>query len=107
MLDRNQGFSTMELQRTMGKMPDSAAYPEKWIGCLGPVAWPPRSPDLSPVGLSSWKHLKGHVYAVLLRSNEDLVAWLQAAVTAVDASILRRDRENAVRRTAAYFERLL
>jgi hypothetical protein len=28
--------------------------PHKWIGRGGPVAWPPRSPDLTPVDFFLW-----------------------------------------------------
>jgi len=24
-------------------------FPEKWIGTNGPISWPPRSPDLTPL----------------------------------------------------------
>ncbi|GFV30309.1 hypothetical protein TNCV_97841 [Trichonephila clavipes] len=24
-------------------------YPGKWVGCSGPVGWPPRAPDLNPL----------------------------------------------------------
>jgi hypothetical protein len=51
-----------------------------------------------------WVHLKKHVYAVPSRTIEDLVGRLQAAVTTVDTNLLRRVRENAVRRTAVYLE---
>lgn len=27
----------------------NATYPERWIGRLGPILWPPRSPDLNPL----------------------------------------------------------
>ncbi|GFV01333.1 uncharacterized protein TNCV_2125621 [Trichonephila clavipes] len=27
-------------------------FPNRWIGCGGPVAWPPRSPDLSSLDFS-------------------------------------------------------
>jgi hypothetical protein len=47
-----------------------------------------------------WGHLMENVYAVRFRTTGDLVARLQAAVTTVDASMLRCVRENAVRRTA-------
>jgi hypothetical protein len=49
-------------------------------------------------------HLKERVYAVCPRTIEDLVARLQAAVTAVDANMLRRVRENTVWRTAVSLE---
>jgi hypothetical protein len=51
-----------------------------------------------------WGHLKEQVYAVPPRTIEDLVQRLQAGVTTVDAHMLRRVRENAVRRTAVCLE---
>lgn len=34
-----------------------------WIGRAGPIAWPPRSPDLTPVDFWLWGHVKTLVYA--------------------------------------------
>uniref|UniRef100_A0AAR2KFA0 Tc1-like transposase DDE domain-containing protein n=1 Tax=Pygocentrus nattereri TaxID=42514 RepID=A0AAR2KFA0_PYGNA len=33
-------------------------FPGKWIGRRGPVEWPPRSPDLTPLDSYLWGHLK-------------------------------------------------
>jgi hypothetical protein len=30
------------------------SYPQRWIGRGGPVAWPPRSPDLNPLDFILW-----------------------------------------------------
>jgi hypothetical protein len=79
-------------------------YPGRWIGHGGPIAWPPQSPDLTPVDFFVWGNLKEHVYLVPHRTIEDLVGRLQEAVTMVDANMLRRVRENAVRRTAVCLE---
>jgi hypothetical protein len=38
-------------------------FPGHWIGRRGPVEWPPRSPDLSPLDFFLWGHLKSRVYA--------------------------------------------
>jgi hypothetical protein len=62
------------------------------------------SPDLTPMEVFLWGHLKEQVYAVPPRTIEDLVARLQAAVTTVDANILRCVRQNAVRRAAVCLE---
>lgn len=35
----------------------------RWIGRAGPIAWPPRSPDLNPLDFSIWGYLKSLVYA--------------------------------------------
>ncbi|KAJ4442849.1 hypothetical protein ANN_04442 [Periplaneta americana] len=33
-------------------------FPDRWIGRGGPIAWPPRSPDLNPLDFYLWGHLK-------------------------------------------------
>jgi hypothetical protein len=49
-------------------------------------------------------HLEEKVHAVPPRIIEDPVPRLQTSVTAVDANVLRRVRENAARRAAVYVE---
>ncbi|KAJ4440420.1 hypothetical protein ANN_08561 [Periplaneta americana] len=38
-------------------------FPDRWIGRGGPIAWPPRSPDLNPLDFYLWDHLKSLVYS--------------------------------------------
>ncbi|GBL85097.1 hypothetical protein AVEN_221321-1 [Araneus ventricosus] len=45
-------------------------YPRRWIGCVGPIAWPPRFP---------WGHLKLLFYATPVDTPEDLIAWIVVA----------------------------
>lgn len=37
-------------------------YPNKWIGRGGPLPWPARSPDLTPMDFYVWGHMKSIVY---------------------------------------------
>ncbi|KAJ4440508.1 hypothetical protein ANN_08649 [Periplaneta americana] len=37
--------------------------PDRWIGRGGPIAWPPRSPELNPLDFYLWGHLKSLVYS--------------------------------------------
>ncbi|GBO39420.1 hypothetical protein AVEN_68201-1 [Araneus ventricosus] len=37
-------------------------FPEKWIGLHGPVEFPPRSPDLTPMNFYLWGRLRTDVY---------------------------------------------
>jgi hypothetical protein len=55
----------------------NATYPGRWIGLGGPIAWPPQSPDLTPMDFFLWGHLMEQVYAVPPKIIEDLVARLQ------------------------------
>lgn len=47
-------------------------YPGKWIGRGGPIAWPPRSPDLNPVDLFIWGCYKELVYHTEFSTLEEL-----------------------------------
>ena len=38
------------------------SLPNRWLGHGGPVAWPPRSPDLTPLDYYLWGHMKTLVY---------------------------------------------
>ncbi|KAJ4448427.1 hypothetical protein ANN_10443 [Periplaneta americana] len=38
-------------------------FPARWTGRSGPIAWPPRSPDLNPLDFYLWGHLKLLVYS--------------------------------------------
>jgi hypothetical protein len=51
-----------------------------------------------------WEYLKQLVYAVLPRTIEDHAARLQAAVTVVNASMLRHVQENSLKCTAGCLE---
>ena len=37
-------------------------FPERWIGRDGPIPWPPRSPDITPLDVSLWGYVKDIVY---------------------------------------------
>lgn len=37
-------------------------FPNQWIGTHGPIRWPPRSPDLTPMDFFVWGFLKNEIY---------------------------------------------
>lgn len=43
-----------------------------WIGRGGTVAWPPRSPDLTPLDFYVWGYMKSEVYKTVVRDENDL-----------------------------------
>lgn len=49
-----------------------ATFTGKWIGRRGPVEYPPRSPDLTPLDFFFWGQLKNMVYQQRVRSIQDL-----------------------------------
>ena len=54
-------------------------YPNRWIGRGGPVAWPPRSPDLTPLDFFLRGTMEELVCATPVESEKDLVARIVAA----------------------------
>jgi transposase len=51
----------------------SEQYGNRWIGRNGPVTWPPRSPDLTPLDYFLWGYLKSEVYKEEFYSREQLL----------------------------------
>lgn len=91
-------------------------YPNRWIGRGGPVPWPPRSPDLTPLDFFLWGHMKSLVYETPVETEEDLIA--RIAVAAGDISdnprmiaSVHRSLENRCRlcidQNGRHFEHLL
>jgi len=48
------------------------SFPNHWLGRGGPVAWPPRSPDLTPLDYYLWGHMKMLVYETKVDSRAAL-----------------------------------
>ena len=80
----------------------TATYHHRWVGRGGPVAWPPRSPDLNPLDFYLWGHFKSLVYHTEVQNHQDLLQRIENA-----ADLIRREnrhetftkmRENWVRR---------
>lgn len=75
-------------------------FGEQWIGRGGPVAWPPRSPDLNPLDFYLWGHLKSIVYARPVNTVEELSDRIRAGFQQVRANpgIFERVRGSMLRR---------
>uniref|UniRef100_A0A803JU31 Tc1-like transposase DDE domain-containing protein n=1 Tax=Xenopus tropicalis TaxID=8364 RepID=A0A803JU31_XENTR len=58
------------------------------IGRRGPVEWPPRSPDLTPLDFYLWGHLKAIVYAVKIRDVQHLKLWILEACASISPAVL-------------------
>jgi len=57
----------------------SHCHSDFWIGRGGPVAWPPRSPDLTPTDFFLWDHIKILIYTSSVDSEEDLITRIVGA----------------------------
>ena len=58
-------------------------FPGRWVGRGGPIRWPARSPDLTPLDFYLWGHLKDVVYNSKVNSREELIQKIQGAALAI------------------------
>lgn len=73
-------------------------YPGRWIGRGGPIPWPPRSPDLSPIDFFLWGYMKSLVYETPVESDTDLVARVVAASGEVETQGMLANVRRSLRR---------
>ncbi|KAG8228356.1 hypothetical protein J437_LFUL006807 [Ladona fulva] len=61
-----------------------------WIGRGGPIAWPPRSPDITPLDFFFWGFVKDRVYATKADDIPMLRCRITDAIATVTEDMLRR-----------------
>ena len=73
-----------------------------WIGRRGPINWPARSPDLTPLDFFLWGHVKDMVYRTPCRNVTQLKRRITTAVRTISGEVLGnvwrnlKERLNAV-----------
>ena len=73
-------------------------FNERVISRNGPVEWPPRSCDLTPLNLFLWGHIKSLVYANKPATLDNLKDNIQHEIANVPVKMCARGVENWVRR---------
>lgn len=74
------------------------AFPYSWIGRDGPIPWPPRSPDLTPLDFYVWGRAKELVYATEVADREELVQRINAAFDLMKEEMLLRTTTVEIRK---------
>lgn len=91
-------------------------FPRRWIGRGGPVAWPARSPDLTPLDFFLWGEMKRLVYEHESNTVDELRERVVAAFETVKQNRfalgrlkdnLRRRAELCRQQEGSHFEQLL
>lgn len=75
-------------------------YGDRWIGRGGPVNWPARSPDLTPIDFFLWGHVKQLVFKKVCNSEAEMRSRIITAFEKIklDTEVLRRVRASVIRR---------
>jgi hypothetical protein len=84
----------------------NAKYPGRWIARGRPVAWPPRSPDLTPLDFFLWGHIRSLVYETPVPDEGTLLARILAASDEVCGmpDVFGRVNQSFLHRCNAYIE---
>lgn len=63
-------------------------FPDRWCGRGGPIPWPPRSPDLTPLDFFLWGFVKNIVYQTPVPSLDELKRRIVTAIQNVTPQML-------------------
>ena len=58
-------------------------FPNRWISREGPISWPPRSPDVTPLDFFLWGYVKSRVYESPVHDLGDLRDRIQLAMESI------------------------
>lgn len=85
----------------------NSQHGERWIGRGGPVPWPPRSPDLTPMDFFLWGEIKRRIFVEEAQSLADLRSKIESAFEEVknDTVILNKLKDNVQKRARLCLER--
>ena len=73
-------------------------FPLQWIGRKGPISWPPRSPDLTPLDFFFWSYVKKKVYHPKPETMDELKSRIQLVCREIPTSTLSAVQQNMVKR---------
>lgn len=73
-------------------------FEDRWMGRAGPIPWPARSPDLSPLDFWLWEYLKNKVYAKPPETLADLKTAIRQAVQAIPSTMINNAILNVKKR---------
>lgn len=73
-------------------------FTQPWIGRNGPIVWPSRSPDLTPMDFYLWGHYKQEVYSTPSTTREELIDKIYLAAHKMQQALNNMNLDNEVRR---------
>ncbi|GBN65768.1 hypothetical protein AVEN_97123-1 [Araneus ventricosus] len=65
-------------------------FPQRWIGRGAVMAWPPRSPDITPLDFYLWGYVKQRVYSERINDIDHLKQRITDVIHSVTPDVLTR-----------------
>jgi hypothetical protein len=86
----------------------------RWIGRGGPIGWPARSPDLTPMDFFLWGHIKQYAYKEQIEDRDELEDKIIEAFATITPDMVLNATTSLLRRAqlciechGGHFEQLL
>jgi hypothetical protein len=73
-------------------------FPGRWIGRDGPILWPPRSPDFTPMDFSVWGTVKNRCYASKPRNMNQLKEVIIEEFSKLDVAYCQKTCQHVMKR---------
>lgn len=73
-------------------------FPDRWVGKFGPIAWPPRSPDLTSCDNALWGLLKPQIISQKCQTINHLKDVITTAFQRIDHGTLQKIHKRTFRR---------
>lgn len=73
-------------------------FPNRWIGRRGPIEWPARSPDLTPLDYFLWGYLKSKVYVTRPANLEELQARIRQEIHQITPEVIDHVQQEFINR---------
>ncbi|GBM72091.1 hypothetical protein AVEN_212861-1, partial [Araneus ventricosus] len=80
---------TVLLHTTASEFLDTT-FPQRWIGRGAVKAWPPRSPDITPLYFYLWGYVKQHAYSERINDINHLKQGITDVIHSVTPDVLTR-----------------
>ncbi|CAK9798980.1 hypothetical protein ANTPLA_LOCUS1854 [Anthophora plagiata] len=72
-------------------------FRNRWIGRGGPISWPTRSPDITPLDFFLWGTLKEKVYKEVPTTSHDMQQRIIAACASISSDAVRLASQSIVK----------
>lgn len=87
--------------------------PNRWIGNNGPINWPARSPDITPMDFAIWAFIKDRVYRTTPQNLNHLILKIRQACGEITPRMLERiqtkvivNAQKCLRNNGGHFQHL-
>ncbi|GBO11045.1 hypothetical protein AVEN_10652-1 [Araneus ventricosus] len=84
-----QDGASRQYGNTVRELPDTT-FPLRWTGRDAVMAWPPPSPDITPLDFYLWGYVKQHVYSELINDINHLKHRITDVIHSVTPDVLTR-----------------